>query len=158
MAEQRETEVVELPDGIDFNQALYDMNRKPVTEIFFEDDDEERGNHLQAKFQLTKRLSDEDAEELLSLQQRRPIPLGNFCAQALYHRDEKADGVQMLKRGNLARKIQGSADPDAPFPTIRLSSKQKKMILDQGEHVWTTLVYTNIHHIIEGELDEEDDE
>ena len=86
--------------------------------------------------------------------------LGNFCVNALLSspQGDKADGVQKLKRWNLARKIQGKAGDDEPFAQVRLNSKQKKMILDIAEDVFSTLVYARLYEALEGTTKEEDEE
>ena len=70
--------------------------------------------------------------------------------------DDKSDGVQKLKRYNLARKIKGSAD-DEEYPRVHLSSKQKTLVLGQAEQLWSTLIYSRIHEALEGDTSEKDD-
>ena len=86
-----------------------------------------------------------------------PTRLGEVCCTALMAsmQDDKADGTQKLKRFNLARKIQGGVDTDA-FPVERLNSKQKKMILDQAEKVFSTLIYARIYEALEGTTEDND--
>ncbi len=86
--------------------------------------------------------------------------LGDFCINALMAtpQDDKADGVVKLKRWNLARKIQGKAGDDEPYASMRLNSKQKKMILDTAEKVYATLVYARVYEALEGTTEESEDE
>jgi|TARA_Y100000034_G_scaffold82664_1_gene99027 hypothetical protein len=126
-----DTEVAEMPDGtIDFDQPLLDMNDKPMKGGTAGDGDEE-----------------ED------------LRLGNVCVNALMAmaQDDKADGVQKLKRFNLARKIKGK-DEDS-FASVRLNSKQKKMVYDQVDQVFGgALIYARVYEALEGTTDEDDDE
>ena len=146
-------------EGVNFDQVVLDVNGKPLVEKYFEEENQVRGERLQDKARLVGRLSIEEAEELLNLKQDRPIKLGNCCCQALWAstKDDTADGAQKIRRAKLALKIQASSDEDEPYPTLVLSSKQKKMILDQGEKMWGTLVYARIYEALEGTLSEEDD-
>ena len=162
-AEEKETEVVKLPAGVNFGLVMKDNNGKPFKELYFDDDDQKEGERLQTKLQLVKVLSEEDAERLMDLQRERERTIGQFCVNALYRPDEKADGNQMRVRGNLAIKIQGAAEPDAPWPTLRMSKKQKKLILKLGEDSgWGTMVYTFIatafgmNDVEDDEIDEDD--
>lgn len=86
------------------------------------------------------------------------IRLGAVCCNALMAqiRDDKADGVQRLKRFNLARKIQGSTEEE-DFPRLRLNSKQKKMIEELAEKCYGTLVYARIYEALEGDTKEEEE-
>jgi len=146
-------------EGIDFNREVLDMNGKPLEEGFFEDEDQDRGEWLQEKAKLVGKLIPDEAEELLALRRERAVRLGNYCCQALWAtlREDKSDGTQKLRRAKLALKIQSSADPDAPYPTLVLNSKQKKLILDQGEKMWGTLVYARVYEALEGTLSGEDE-
>ena len=146
-----ETKVVELPDQIDFASPLRGADGKPVMENYFEDEDEKRGQWLQNKHQLVGRLSPEEAEELLSLRRQRPKALGRFCAEALFYmaQDDKADAMLRLRRGSLARKLQ--PNDDGLWPALRLSKKQRKMILASGEKIWPPLIATEVFVALEGE-------
>ena len=88
----------------------------------------------------------------------RSMAIGEACVNSLMAAipDDKSDGVQKLKRYNLARKFKGSAD-DEEYPTVHLSSKQKTLILGQAEQIWSTLIYSRIHEALEGSSEEEDE-
>jgi len=84
--------------------------------------------------------------------------IGEACVNSLMATipEDKSDGVQKLKRYNLARKIKGSAD-DEEYPQVHLTSKQKTLILGQAEQIWSTLIYSRIHEALEGSSEEEDE-
>ena len=127
MTESKDTKVVALADGIDFNQPILDMNDNPI------------------------RSKDEDGND-------EDLRLGNLCVNALMApSDDGADGIQKLKRFNLAKKIQGSVNGDA-FSTLRLNSKNKKTILDLAEKAYQTLMYARLYEALEGTTDNEDEE
>lgn len=157
---EKDTQVVALNEGIDFDQNILGWDNKPLQESYFEDEDEERGEWLQSKRELTGSLSPDEAEELLGMRKKRPIKMGDRCVICLNAslQDDKADGVQKLKRFNLSRKLQGSADPDAPWATVKLNSKQKTMILKLAEQVFNPLYYGRIHEALEGSTEGEEDE
>ena len=94
----------------------------------------------------------------ISAGENEDLRLGNLCVNALMvsFDDDKADGTQKLKRFNLAKKIQGSAS-DNDFPTLRLNSKNKKMILDLAEQAYQTLMYARIYEALEGFTEGDDD-
>ncbi len=85
------------------------------------------------------------------------LRLGTVCATALMAsmQDDKADGIQKLKRFNLARKIQGSVD-DEDFPALALNSKQKTMIEDMVLKAYSTLIYARVYEALEGDTKSED--
>ena len=85
--------------------------------------------------------------------------IGEACVNSLMAAvpDDKSDGVQKLKRYNLARKIKGSSD-DEDYPKVHLSSKQKTLILSQAEQIWSVLIYSRIHEALEGETASEEDD
>ena len=127
MTESKDTKVVSLADGIDFNQSILDMNDNPI------------------------RSKDEDGND-------EDLRLGNLCVNALRAPlADEADGIQKLKRFNLAKKIQGSVNGD-DFSTLRLNSKNKKTILDLAEKAYQTLMYARIYEALEGTTDNEDEE
>ena len=64
--------------------------------------------------------------------------------------DDKSDGIQKLKRYNLARTIKGPSE-DEEYPSVHLNSKQKTLILGQAEQIWSVLIYSRIHEALEGE-------
>jgi len=122
-----EEEVVEFPTGINFDQVIKDLNGADVPYR---------------------------AEEGTVV----PLKLGDACVQALMASAEgdKADGIQKLKRYNLAQKLQGSSDSEI-FPTLRLNSKQKKLIEDQSALAWNTLIYGRIYEALEGPSQDDDE-
>lgn len=142
--------IVELPEGIDFGRAVVGANGRPVLETYFDDEHEARGQWLQDKHQLVGRLSPEEAEELLGLRRQRPKVIGRFCVEALFYmaQDDKSDAMARLRRGSLARKIQ---DEEGVWPVLRLSKKQRKMILTSGEKIWPPLIATEVYVALEGE-------
>ena len=154
MTDQKQTEVLEMPEGIDFNAVLIGSVGRPVMENYFADEDRERGERLEQKASLVGRLSPEEAEELLNLRKQRPRRIGQYCVDALYYQaqdDKKLDGTQKLKRGLLARKIVGpSVDPDEPYPRLPLSKKERKMIMEAGEKIWPPLIHTAVFVALEG--------
>ena len=121
MSEQKKT--VPMPEMIDFDAPILDMNDVPVT----------------GEDGATMRIGEACVNSLMAA-----IP------------DDKSDGVQKLKRYNLARKVKGSAD-DEEYPTVHLSSKQKTLILGQAELIWSVLIYSRIHGALEGSSEEEDE-
>ena len=94
----------------------------------------------------------------ISAGENEDLRLGNLCVSALMAPlDDGADGIQKLKRFNLAKKIQGSVNGDA-FSTLRLNSKNKKTILDLAEKAYQTLMYARLYEALEGTTDNEDEE
>ena len=94
----------------------------------------------------------------ISAGENEDLRLGNLCVNALMAPlDDGADGIQKLKRFNLAKKIQGSVNGDA-FSTLRLNSKNKKTILDLAEKAYQTLMYARLYEALEGTTDNEDEE
>ena len=71
--------------------------------------------------------------------------------------DDKSDGIQKLKRYNLARTIKGSSE-DEEYPSVHLNSKQKTLILGQAEQLWSVLIYSRIHEALEGETSPDEDD
>ena len=114
-------------EGIDFNQQLLDMNDKPL---------------------VTKGEDEEDED----------VRLGNLCCNALMSsmQDDKADGVQKLKRFNLARKIKGKST-DEEFCTFKLKDREEKMILELAEKAFPTLFYARVHEAIKGNTEDDDE-
>lgn len=84
--------------------------------------------------------------------------IGEACVNSLMAAvpEDKSDGVQKLKRYNLARKIKGPVD-DEEYPTVRLTSKQKTLILGQAELIWSALIYGRIHEALEGSVEDEEE-
>ena len=115
-------------EGIDFNQVLFDLQGRAMQTA-----GEEEG-------------------------QTEDMTLGVVCCQSLLAtlRDDKSDGMEKLKRFNLARKIKGSSTDD-DYATIRLNSKQKKMIEDQASQIFPTLVYARIYELLEGSTEDDDE-
>ena len=84
--------------------------------------------------------------------------VGEACVNSLMAAipDDKSDGVQKLKRYNLARKIKGSSD-DEEYPKVHLTSKQKTLILSQAEQILSVLIYSRINEALEGSSEDEED-
>ena len=85
------------------------------------------------------------------------LRLGDVCVNALMAtlQDDSADGVQKLKRFNLARKIRGRADED--YQAVVVNSKQKQMVLDMAAKVYSTLIYGRVYEALEGTIEIEGD-
>lgn len=117
----------EKAEGIDFNAVLLDLNGKPM-----------------------RTSEDEDEAE--------DVRLGNVCINALMAtlREDKADGVEKLKRFNLAQKIKGTEDA---FNAVRLNKKQKTMIESMADKAFNgSLMYARIYEALEGTTEDDDDE
>jgi hypothetical protein len=112
--------VLAFPDGIDFEQAVLDMNGAPL--IAAEDE---------------------------------VLRLGSVCVNALMgtFEGDKADGNEKRERFNLAQKINPT---DGLFQVVKLSSKQKRMVLDMAEKMYLTLLYVRIYEALEGSTDIDD--
>jgi hypothetical protein len=112
--------VLAFPDGIDFDQAVLDMNGVPL--IAAEDE---------------------------------VLRLGSVCVNALMgtFEGDKADGNEKRERFNLAQKINPT---DGLFQVVKLSSKQKRMVLDMAEKMYLTLLYVRIYEALEGSTDIDD--
>ena len=84
------------------------------------------------------------------------LRLGDVCINALMAtlQDDNADGVQKLKRFNLARKIKGRADED--FQSVQINSKQKTLVLDMAAKVYSSLIYGRLHEALEGTTETEE--
>ena len=82
--------------------------------------------------------------------------LGDVCVNALMAtlQDDNADGIQKLKRFNLARKIKGKTGED--YQAIQINSKSKTMILDMAAKVYSTLIYGRLHEALEGTSEDEE--
>ena len=124
-----ETKTVPLDQGIDLNQPVLDINGNPIERMKEEIDD--------GAFPLMR--------------------IGDICVNALMStpQDDTADGIQKLQRFNLARKIKGSSE-DEDYPTLRLNSKNKKMIEELVEKVYPTLTYARLYEALEGNTEEEE--
>jgi len=87
-----------------------------------------------------------------------PMKIGEACVNSLMASipEDKSDGVEKLKRYNLARKIKGSADEEA-YPAVSLNSKQKTLILSQAEQIWSALIYSRIHEALEGSTKDDEE-
>ena len=111
---------------INFNSPILDINDEPVT------------------------LKDEEDQDIF-------LTLGDACVKALLAslREDKADGVQKLKRFNLARKIQGKAGEEE-WAVVSLTSKETTLVLDMSEKVWPTLTYARIYEAMEGSTQTEE--
>ena len=84
------------------------------------------------------------------------LRLGDVCINALMATlpDDNADGIQKLKRFNLARKIKGKADED--FQSVQINSKQKTLVLDMAAKVYSSLIYGRLHEALEGTTETEE--
>ena len=84
------------------------------------------------------------------------LRLGDVCVNALMATlpDDNADGIQKLKRFNLARKIKGRADED--FQSVQINSKQKTLVLDMAAKVYSSLIYGRLHEALEGTTETEE--
>ena len=84
------------------------------------------------------------------------LRLGDVCVNALMATlpDDNADGIQKLKRFNLARKIKGRADED--FQAVQINSKQKTLVLDMAAKVYSSLIYGRLHEALEGTTETEE--
>jgi hypothetical protein len=124
-----ETKTVPLDQGIDLNLPVLDINGNPIERM--------------------KEEIDGGAFPLMRI--------GDICVNALMStpQDDNADGIQKLKRFNLARKIKGSFE-DEDYPTLRLNSKNKKMIEELVEKVYPTLTYARLYEALEGNTEEEE--
>jgi hypothetical protein len=85
------------------------------------------------------------------------LRLGDVCVNALMAtlQDDNADGIQKLKRFNLARKLKGRVDED--YQAVQVNSKQKTMILDMAAKVYSTMIYGRLHEALEGTTETEED-
>lgn len=152
-----ETEVVKLPEEIDFNQPVMDWNNKPIEESYFEEEFEEEGAILEQKLAIAGKLNDVDMERLIVLKKRRPTKLGNYCLNALGREiegDNALDGGQRFKLFKLASLIQGEAGEDE-WAVVRLSNTKKKLLLERVEKVYPTLIYSRIRLALNWRVDED---
>tara|TARA_R100001244_G_scaffold11141_1_gene13227 strand:+ start:599 stop:988 length:390 start_codon:yes stop_codon:yes gene_type:complete len=125
------TKELSITPGIDFDQIILGMNDQPM---------KSQGP-----------LDDNGEATIIDMK------LGNVICNALMaETEEKIDGIQKLKRFNLARKIQGGVSED--YPTITLNSTKKKLILDVCAKIWGTLIYGRIYEILEGQTEEEEED
>jgi hypothetical protein len=126
MSEQKDTKVVSMPEGIDFNQPLTDLKGRTIQE------------------------TDSSGAPVI-------LRIGDVCSQALNATVEgdKPDETQKRKRFNLSLKIIGKGDEE--YPTIRLNSKQKNLILEMTSKAYGTLVYGRVYQALEGTTEEEED-
>ena len=160
-----DSKVVPIVEGVNFDLSLLDINGNELEEMFFEDESEERGAFLEQKAGLVGRMNEAEAEELISLRQKRPVKLGDQCVKILTAplKDDKNDGVQNLRKFQLAQKIVGKGDEDEPWGVLKLSNKEKKRLLESakamnGEGRISITVYARVHEAIEGTFDDEEDE
>jgi hypothetical protein len=123
-----DAKILTIKDAIDFNAPVLDISDNPVVH----------------------QSEDGGPEE--------PLRLGVLCVNALMAaaQDDTADGTVKLKRWNLSRKIQKTDENDS-YPSIRLNTKQKKMLLDQAEVAYGTLMYARIYEAVEGTTEEEEE-
>jgi hypothetical protein len=149
--------VVPIKEGINFATALTAPDGQILFEDFYPPENRERGEELSELLQMTGRLTREEAEEVRELRESRKRTLGRVCVNLLYgaYADDKADGVEKLRRHKLAMKI--DSDDDAVYPTATLNKKQKKIILDMAGKYLSTLLYARIHEALDGEMEDEDE-
>jgi hypothetical protein len=85
------------------------------------------------------------------------LKIGDVCVNSLMAQlqDDNSDGIQKLKRFNLARKIKGRVDED--YQAVQINSKQKTMILDMAGKVYGTMIYGRLHEALEGTTETEED-
>lgn len=85
------------------------------------------------------------------------LRLGDVCVNALMAtlQDDNSDGIQKLKRFNLARKIKGRVDED--YQAVQINSKNKTMILDMAGKVYSTMIYGRLHEALEGTTETDED-
>ena len=84
------------------------------------------------------------------------LRLGDVCINALMAtlQDDNADGVQKLKRFNLAKKIKGKVGED--YQLIHINSKSKTLILDMAAKVYSSMIYGRLHEALEGTTETEE--
>ena len=85
------------------------------------------------------------------------LRIGDVSVNALMAtlQDDNADGIQKLKRFNLARKLKGRVDED--YQAVQVNSKQKTMILDMAGKVYSTMIYGRLHEALEGTTETDED-
>jgi hypothetical protein len=85
------------------------------------------------------------------------LRLGDVCVNALMAtlQDDNADGIQKLKRFNLARKLKGRVDED--YQAVQINSKQKTLVLDMAAKVYSTMIYGRLHEALEGTTETDED-
>ena len=84
------------------------------------------------------------------------LRVGDVAVNALMAvlQDDNGDGVQKLRRFNLARKIKGKADED--YQAIQINSKSKTLILDMAAKVYSSMIYGRLHEALEGTTETEE--
>ena len=84
------------------------------------------------------------------------LRLGDVCINALMAtlQDDNADGVQKLKRFNLAKKIKGKVGEN--YQLIHINSKSKTLILDMAAKVYSSMIYGRMHEALEGTTETEE--
>ncbi|ANS05234.1 hypothetical protein [uncultured Mediterranean phage] len=86
------------------------------------------------------------------------LRLGDVCVNALMatlQDDNSADGTVKLKRFSLAKKIKGRIDED--YQSVQINSKNKTMILDMAQKVYSTMIYGRLHEALEGTTETDED-
>ena len=85
------------------------------------------------------------------------LKIGDVCVNSLMAQvqDDNRDGIQKLKRFNLASKIKGRVDED--YQAVQINSKQKTLILDMAGKVYGTMIYGRLHEALEGTTETEED-
>ena len=159
-----DSKILPIVEGVDFNASLLDINGNELEEMFFEEESEERGSFLEQKAGLVGRMSEDEAEELIRIRNRRPVKLGDQCVRILTGalQDDKNDGVQNLRKFQLAQRLVGKADEGDPWPTLKLSNKETTRLLAAAkamidEKRISITVYARVHEAIDGTLEEDND-
>ena len=152
--------------SIDFDQSLSDFNGQPILGSTVDEETREKlrglqliANHRESPLAQAQAALKEMEE--LNKEHQRQDTLGDACINALMSPWNKADGGQVRRMMTLARKIQGSADPDAPHTIFEVNDKQRKMISEALERVYVKTnpyLYDLCYGLINGDEDEEEED
>ena len=101
-------------------------------------------------------MDDEEIQSTIEDGLIETLRLGDVCINALMATlpDDNADGIQKLKRFNLAKKIKGKAGED--YQLIHINSKSKTLILDMAAKVYSSMIYGRMHEALEGTTETEE--
>jgi len=140
---------------VDLNTVVIGVDG-PAVEVYYDDDDRKRGQHLERKLQLVGgRLSEAEAEELLALQRERPKTVARYILDALFRQrrqdEDPIEEMEGLRRGALGQRILSAAGPGEPLPPIPLTPGQCDMILRAGQPIWSSLVRTQVFVALKGD-------
>lgn len=94
-------------------------------------------------------------DEPLKGEEGKPFLVGDFIINALLGQlesDKALDGKQKLNLWKLAQIVQKA---QTSGKHVRLNSKQKSLILDRAEKLYTTLIYARLYEAIEGVIEDE---